>query len=181
MSRGPFAAPLSGRELRRREARAQRLDASRPALPARRLVRDAAAQLTELARPYEPGEKDGQHIKTRLAFAALKSGDATIGDFQNVGTTVAVGYCRALDIDADLAADMRRAVEAMQSCWRRRRDFERWGFSGPEIAHVTRALDAAEVIHDASTPLQMIRAAEAAAKNKTLFFDHPPESQPCKS
>lgn len=166
---GPFARPLSGREQRRREARAQRLAASRPALPERRIVRDAAAQLVEMVRPYEPGEKDSQHIKVRLALAALADGTGTLEDYKELATTVAVAFWRATDIDAALAASVKPGCDAMRSCWERHQRTDRWGFSGPELTDVTQALDVSEAVTDASTPLQMVRAAQAAHRHAALF------------
>ncbi|WP_313080555.1 hypothetical protein [Pulveribacter sp.] len=165
----PFKRPPTGRELRRQAARAERIAAARPRPPERRVVRDANAQLLELARPFEPGEKIADHIKTRLAFNALKSGAGTHEDFLYLSTTMGVLFWRAVEIDAALAAVMKRGALAMQSCWRRRQATGRFGFSGPELVDLAEAIDTAEAITDASTPLQLINAACTAHRHGEIF------------
>ena len=130
---------------------------------------DAHAQLLNLARPLEPGEKADNHIKTRMAFDALKNGTGTTDDFLNVSTTMAVLFWRSVEIDASLAEIMKRGCTAMQSCWSRYKAIGKFGFTGPEIADLVEAMDASEAITDASSPLQLIDAARTASRHGQLF------------
>lgn len=130
---------------------------------------DAHDQLLNLVRPFDPGEKAGSHIKTRMAFDALRSGKGSMNDFFEVSTTMGVLFWRAAEIDASLAEIMKHGCTAMQSCWKRYQSVGKFGFAGPEISDVVAALDASEAITDASSPRQLIEAAHAAARHGQLF------------
>lgn len=130
---------------------------------------DAHDQIMNLVRPFEPGEKSGSHIKTRMAFDALRSGKGSMNDFFDVSTTMGVLFWRAVEIDSSLAEIMKRGCTAMQACWGRFNSIGKFGFTGPEMADVVAALDASEVITDASSPRQLIEAAHAAARHGQLF------------
>lgn len=164
---GPFKRPPTGRELRRQAAREAKHQPRRNVLTLAQAI--APVALLENARPFEPGEKTADHIKTRMAFDALKSGAGTHEEFLYLSTTMGVLFWRAVDIDDGLATVMKRGALAMQSCWRRRQDTGRFGFSGPELIDLVEALDAAEAITDSSSPLQLANAARTAHRHGEIF------------
>ena len=120
----------------------------------------AAGPLTPLyildnARPHEPGEKAGAHLKTLACFERLKDGSAGGDDYDHVAMVLNLAKMRALDIDATLADMIERAQDAMARCHARQQRGGRFGFDGPGLQQVADALDAAQAIIDASSPLQM--------------------------
>lgn len=104
-----------------------------------------------------------------MAFDALRNGAGTLNDFFEVSTTMGVLFWRAAEIDSSLAEIMKGGCTALQSCWRRYQSLGKFGFTGPEIADAIAALDVSEAITDASSPLQLMLAAQAAARHGKLF------------
>ena len=61
------------------------------------------------ARPHDPGEKAGAHIKTLALFERLVSGAGDEDDFDHVAMVINIAKVRALEIDATLADMIERA------------------------------------------------------------------------
>ena len=114
------------------------------------------------ARPHEPGEKAGAHLKTMACFERCRDGTGDEDDFDHVAMILNICKVRALDIDATLADMIERAQDAMVRAKERYVRLGRFGFDGPGLTQVADALDAAQQIIDASTPLQMRSARRAA-------------------
>lgn len=110
------------------------------------------------ARPHEPGEKAGAHIKTLALFERLVSGAGDEDDFDHVAMVINIAKVRAIEIDATLADMIERAQDAMGRCKARQQRTGRFGFDGPGLTQTRDALDAAQAIIDASSPLQMHHA-----------------------
>lgn len=135
--------------------RAQRRAARRKPAPVRRVVTPKGLYILENARPHEPGEKAGAHIKTLTCFKRCSDGTGTEDDFDHVAMVLNMCKVRALDIDDSLADTIERAQEAMGRVKERYQRLKRFGFDGPAIAQVSEALNVCEAIIDASSPLQM--------------------------
>lgn len=140
--------------------------------PLRQRDGGAAGALTPLyildnARPHEPGEKAGAHVKTRTCLQRLQDGSGSSDDHDHVAMVLNICRVRALDIDATLADMIDRAMDAMQRCAGIHTRHGRYGFDGPGLHQVLQAIDAAESIIDASTPLQM-RAARRRVVDELL-------------
>lgn len=118
----------------------------------------AGLRLLNNARPYDPGDTTARHLQTRAAFERLKAGDAESDDFDRLAMSLNVGKVRAMEIDPALADEIEAAQTAMTEVRARFERIGKWGFSAPQLAAVTHALQAYEAIHDASSPMQMERA-----------------------
>jgi len=143
--------------------RAQRRAARRKHAPSKTR---ASSPLTPLyildnARPHDPDEKAGAHLKTLSRFDLLRDGEADQADFDHVAMTLNICKVRALEIDATLASAIERAQEAMQLCSDRRESDGRYNLDAPGLELVAYALGVAQAIIDASTPLQMRSARRA--------------------
>lgn len=158
----PFVRPPTGRELRRQQDREERK--GRPA-PRRRSLSEVLAPLVLLdrARPYEESETAAEHLRVRAALDRLIDGSAEEDDFIAVAMRINVAKVRALAIDAGLADQLELAQDAMTRAHRRCLEHGRYGFDGPGLAQVRDAIGAAEVIVNASTPLQMCAARDVVA------------------
>lgn len=132
-----------------------------------RLLLPTGMHILDNARPHEPGEKAGQHLKTLACFERCKDGTGDEDDFDHVAMILNVCKVRALDIDATLADMIERAQDAMVRAKERYLRLGRFGFDGPGLTQVADALDAAQAIIDASSPLQM-RAARRVAVDSIL-------------
>lgn len=152
---GPFARQLTGRELRRLQKRAARREAPQGMTLAQAV---APLVLLENARPFEEGEKAHEHLVLRAAFARLVDGSADTADFDRVAMHINVVKVRAMEIDEALADQIERAQDALSRARQRWTDCGRFGFDGPGLMHMREAMDAAEAIVDASSPLQMMAA-----------------------
>lgn len=120
----------------------------------------AAAPLVLLdnARPHEAGEKTTEHLVLRAALDRLADGSADTDDFDRVAMHINIVKIRAMEIDEGLADQLELAQDAMGRCKQRWLQAKRFGFDGPGLAHVREAMDVAEAIVDASSPLQMMSA-----------------------
>lgn len=157
----PNTSGYTSRELRRLAKRAERMAPER--------TFDKPAPLVKLvnAIPHEPGEKAGEHIKTRAAFDRLRDATADTNDFDHVAMVINMAKVRALEIDATLADMLERGQDAMARCKERYYRLGRFGFDGPGLCQVLDAIDASESIIDASSPLQM-RAARNVVTDQLL-------------
>lgn len=130
----------------------------------------------------------GPHRAARLEIESLRAGERTPQDYAIEHAEYLAQYAeRLLDainhlnaqcdedgdaFDSDALARAEEAVtEAFSSVrsgiyeFRKRRDKTgRWGFTALQLSAATQALDAAEAIHDASTPMQMQQAMDAACR-----------------
>ena len=136
---------------------------TRAAAPARRYDRLAPLDLLVNAIPHQPGEKAGEHLKTRAAFDRLVDGSADTDDFDHVAMTLNMVKIRALQIDATLADLLERGQDAMGDCKARYLRLGRFGFDGPGLQVLRDCIDAAEAIIDASSPQQMRTARDVVA------------------
>lgn len=150
MSRPHSKAPTA-RSLRRQAAK----DARRPQPAPRSFNKSAPIEVLLNSEPHYPGEKAGDHIKTRAAFERLCQGSADEDDFDHVAMTINIVKVRAMEIDTALADQIERAQDAMQRCKLRYLEHRRFGFDGPGMQQVLEAIEAAEAIIDASSPQQM--------------------------
>lgn len=158
----PFAPPLSGRELRRQQAReARRKPGKARALTLAQAV--APLVLLENARPFEDGEKAHEYLVLRAALERLVDGSADTGDFDHVAMHINIVKIRALEIDEGLADLIEQAQDAMGRAKERWLKTNRFGFDGAGLVAVREAMDAAEAIVDASSPLQMAAARDVVA------------------
>ena len=139
---------------RRAAARNQRGVARKPAgkRPVDPLV---GLRILDNARPFDEGDNLEQHIKTRAAFARLRDGSADNNDFDRVALAINLAKVRALEIDDTLAGMLTDAQNAMTALRKRKVRWGKWDMLDTEASLVVEALDAAEVIVDASSPLQM--------------------------
>jgi len=127
----------------------------------RRWSRDptAALRLLHGARTFDPASNTDAHLRTRASLERLLDGTGDTDDFNRVAIALNLAKVRALEIDPTLADAIEASQDAMTAL---RRRFERWGkwdATPAERECITYAIDANEVIVDASTPLQMERAA----------------------
>lgn len=149
-----------------RRAAAKRPKLSLVAQAHRQVHNDLAGlRLLDSARPFDAGDTTDQHLKTRAAFERLKTGTGDTDDFDRVSMAINVAKVRALDIDAGLADSLECAQTAMTAMRARHGCTGRLGFDGPDLVAVTEAMDAHEAIADASSPLQMRLAAQAARRS----------------
>lgn len=148
--------------MNRAERRALERAAKRKPAPTR-VMRNKLAPIELLtdAAQYVEGGQVASHLVTRAALDRLIDGSADIVDYDRVANTVNLAKQRALSIDAALAAMLERAQHAINRCQERYLTRGRFGFDGSGLVMVREAIDAAEVIIDASSPLQMRRAGEA--------------------
>lgn len=159
--------PPVNRAQRRAAERAARRQPrpGRPALSVAQAV--APLALLQSARPFESGEKAHEHLVLRAALDRLVDGSADTDDFDRVAMHINIVKIRALEIHEGLADKLELAQDAMGRCKQRWLDCERFGFEGPGLVHVREAMDVAEAIVDASTPLQM-RAARDVVTDRLL-------------
>lgn len=136
---------------------------SRPAAPTRRYDRMAPLSMLMNAIAHQPGEKAGEHLKTRAAFDRLVDGTADTDDFNHVAMTINMCTVRAVEIDPSLADLMERGQDAMGACKARKLRLGRFGFDGPGLQVLRECIDAAEAIIDASSPQQMRSARDVVA------------------
>lgn len=124
----------------------------------------AAMRLLDRARPFDPGDTTEQHIKTRACFERLADGTADGDDFDRVAMAINLAKVRALEIDRGLADMLETAQDAMTHLRVRQERWGKWDMLATERAAVAQALDAAEAIADASSPLQMRRALDVVRR-----------------
>ena len=96
----------------------------------------------------------------RVAFELLKSGQAQAGHFDKVACAMNIGLARAELIDPLVEEIMQKGIDAMYSCFEINERHGRYGFTGPDIAAVTDALNVYDNIVRLSTPRMMNDAAD---------------------
>ena len=124
----------------------------------------AGLRLLDRARPFDPGDTTEQHLKTRACFERLADGTADNDDFDRVAIAINLAKVRALEIDRGLADELETAQDAMTALRKRQERWGKWDMLPTERAAIVHALDAAEAIADASSPLQMQRAMEVVRR-----------------
>jgi hypothetical protein len=129
-----------------------------------RIIHNAGMLLLDRARPYEPGEMVAEHIRTREAFERLRTGAGDEEDFDRVSMMFNVGMIRAESIDLSLLHIMQRGQDAFVRMKDRYLRGLSFGLDADGLTTAPEALDAYEVILDASSPLQMLQAIRAAYK-----------------
>ena len=154
--------------LNRADRRAMAKAAKRKPAPRRALRNLTLPQIIlENARPHDAGEKTDEHLVTRACLDRLIDGSADSNDFDHVAMVINMVKVRALEIDAALADTLEHAQDAMGRCKARHYSHGRFGFDGPGLQTMREAIDAAEAIIDASSPLQM-RAARDIVTDQIL-------------
>jgi hypothetical protein len=124
----------------------------------------ASLRILGYCRPHDPQDALDRHLKTRAAFERLKAGEAESDDFDRLAMSLNVAKVRAMEIDPALADEIESAQIAMTEVRERFERIGKWGFSAPQLAAVTHALQAYEAIHDASSPMQMERARQVVER-----------------
>ena len=115
----------------------------------------AGLRLLDHARPYEPGEMIAEHNLTRAAFERLRTGCGDEADFDRVSMVFNIALMRAEDIDPLLVETMTRGQMAFVRMKDRYLRGLPFGFDAQGLQDVPDALDAYQVMVDASSPLQM--------------------------
>ena len=159
---GAQLAQADGIKLNREMRRAAKQRQQKCRIKPRRQVLNAGMLLLDRARPYDPGEMVAEHILTRESFNRLRDGQGGEDDFDRVSMMMNIGLIRAEQIDPSLVESMKRG----QAAFVRMRDrYQRglsFGFDAEGLQSAPEALDAYEVIVDASSPLQMLQAIREA-------------------
>lgn len=124
----------------------------------------AGLRLLDRARPFDPGDTTEQHIKTRACFERLADGTADNDDFDRVAMALNLAKVRALEIDQALADLLEVGQNAMAAIRRRHGKWAKWDVLPAERTAIVEALDAHEVITDASSPLQMMAALDVVRR-----------------
>jgi hypothetical protein len=122
----------------------------------------APIRLLNLARPYEPGEMLEEHVITKAAYIRLRDGSGTEDDFDRVRMILNTGLLRSEQIDPLLVETMQRGQQALLRMKDRYLRGLKFGCDARGLVDIPEALDAYEVILDASSPLQMKHAIEGA-------------------
>lgn len=123
----------------------------------------AGLRLLNNARPYDPGDTTARHLQTRAAFERLTDGTASNDDFDRVAMALNIAKVRALEIDAGLADLIEASQDAMTALRKRHDTWGKWDMLATERAAIAEALEAAETVADASSPLQMQRALDVVS------------------
>ena len=124
----------------------------------------AGIRVLDRARPFDEGDTTAEHIKTRACFERLADGTADNDDFNRVATALNLAKVRALEIDQALANLLEVWQDAMAAIRRRHDKWAKWEVLPAERTAIVEALDAHEVITDASSPLQMMAALDVVRK-----------------
>ncbi|MBW8463845.1 hypothetical protein [Acidovorax sp.] len=124
----------------------------------------AGFRLLDRARPFDEGDTTGEHIKTRACFERLADGTADNNDFYRVAMALNLAKVRALEIDQALADLLEAGQNAMATIRRRHGKWAKWDVLPAERTAIVEALDAHEVITDASSPLQMMAALDVVRR-----------------
>lgn len=142
----------------RRAARHQKTNPTRTGSPL------APLYLLDSARPNDPAEKAGEHLKTLARYERLRDGDGDDADFSHIGMVLAICRERAVDIDEALADIIEAGQKALIRCGDRHKRGLRYGFDGPGLMAMDYALEGCREIINASSPMQMIRARRVAVE-----------------
>lgn len=124
----------------------------------------AGIRVLDRARPFDEGDTTGEHIKTRACFERLADGTADNDDFDRVAMALNLAKVRALEIDQALANLLEVGQDAMAAIRRRHDKWAKWEVLPAERTAIVDALDAHEVITDASSPLQMMAALDVVRR-----------------
>ena len=124
----------------------------------------AGIRVLDRARPFDEGDTTAEHIKTRACFERLADGTADNDDFNRVAMALNLAKVRALEIDQALANLLEVGQDAMAAIRRRHDKWAKWEVLPAERTAIVEALDAHEVITDASSPLQMMAALDVVRK-----------------
>lgn len=124
-------------------------------------------RLLNIARPYEPGEMLQEHVITKAAYIRLRDGSGGEPEFDRVSMILNVGLLRAEQIDQSLVETMIRGQNAMARMRDRYTRGLAFGCDAEGLKDIPEALDAYEVVMDASSPLQMMQAIQGAYKRIT--------------
>ncbi len=140
----------------RRAARHKRPQTNRNAKTEQRMT--AWARLIEQVRPYDPGEMVAEFVLIRAAFERLRTGVGAEHDFDLVSMTMNMGLVRAEAIDPELVAIMAAGQDAFVRMKDRYLRGLAFGFDAQGLQDAPVAIDAYEVMVDASSPKQMIES-----------------------
>ena len=124
----------------------------------------AGIRVLDRARPFDEGDTTAEHIKTRACFERLADGTADNDDFDRVAMALNLAKVRALEIDQALANLLEVGQDAMATIGRRHGKWAKWDVLPAERTAIVEALDAHEVITDASSPLQMMAALDVVRR-----------------
>ncbi|WP_422846914.1 hypothetical protein ACOYR4_13150 [Acidovorax sp. M14] len=124
----------------------------------------AGIRMLDRARPFEEGDTTAEHIKTRACFERLADGTADNDDFDRVAMALNLAKVRALEIDDGLACVLECGQDAMRALRARHERWAKWDMLPVERAAIAQAMDAHEVITDASSPLQMMAALDVVRR-----------------
>lgn len=124
----------------------------------------AGIRVLDRARPFDEGDTTAEHIKTRACFERLADGTADNDDFDRVAMALNLAKVRALEIDQALADLLEAGQNAMATISRRHDKWAKWEVLPAERTAIVEALDAHEVITDASSPLQMMAALDVVRR-----------------
>jgi hypothetical protein len=124
-------------------------------------------RLLNIARQYEPGEMLQEYVITKSAYIRLRDGYGNEPDFDRVSMILNVGLLRAEQIDQSLCETMMRGLQAMERMRDRYMRGLTFGCDAQGLQDIPEALDAYEVVMDASSPLQMMQAIQGAYKRIT--------------
>jgi hypothetical protein len=124
-------------------------------------------RLLNIARPYEPGEMLQEHVITKAAYIRLRDGTGTEEDVDRVSMILNVGLLRAEQIDQMLVETMIRGQQGIARMIDRYKRGMKFGCDAQGLQDIPEALDAYEVIMDASSPLQMMQAIQGAYERIT--------------
>ena len=132
----------------------------------RQIDQQAALRLLRQARPPEEGETLDGHLKTRSAYERLRDGGGNTKDFDRLCITLNLSLVRAEHIGngGSLVLALQKALAAMARVKARHLRGLRLGFDAEGLMALPAALDACEILLDASSPLQMKDALREACR-----------------
>ena len=113
------------------------------------------AELIESVRPFEPGEKTDKFVEVRSGFERLRTGVGDTDDFELVSKSLYLAMLRAEQINASLATHLLPAMAAFACAKAGYQSTLTIGFDDQGIQDIAEAIDAYEVIVQASSPMQM--------------------------
>lgn len=136
----------------------------RKAARAKRYAADAGSMYRVMNRlqPFTGGEIAQLAIPMWQAWADMKNGSATDGDFHTLAAVVNVALVRAEtvagDVDELCVAMVKRAQDALMVLDERHKRLGRWGVCYQSLEHIPPALEFYQQVLELSTPLQMQEA-----------------------
>jgi hypothetical protein len=115
-------------------------------------------RLMAKVQPFTESERVALALPVRIAFDAIKSGQAQRDDFDTLAAMANICLVRSEEIDAFCVESAKRAQDALMRCLRRYESTGRWGFDGPAIQDIEIVIDFYEQLLEMSTPQQMKKA-----------------------